>query len=104
MALAVSPLTSEQAGFAPGVLASYDAMTNTASFYQDFFARNPVSQASTVFHEYLHSLPGNQELVRSATFEQGQLPHPQRPWEAPVIRLEMNFQQRFGQDIWKRLK
>ena len=57
-----------------------------------------------MFHEYLHSLPDNLSLVDAATFEQTQLPHSQRPWEQPVIRVEGIFRERYGQEIWKRLR
>jgi hypothetical protein len=99
MKITVSPLRAEQDGFSSTTYARYFADTNTAMVYQQFFALHFVVQASTLFHEYLHSLPNNLAMVRNATEEQGKLPHAQRPWESGVILLERVFQERFGQRI-----
>lgn len=102
MTLAISPLRAEEAGFSTTTYARYYAPPeNTALVYQQFFRLHFVMQASTLFHEYLHSLPGNRAMVSNATKEEGERDHPQRPWEAEAIRLERIFQQRFGQHLVK---
>ena len=57
-----------------------------------------------MFHEYLHSLPENVSLWRNGTATERGLPHPERPWEKPVIRMEGIFRERYGQQIFSAMR
>ncbi|WP_399697115.1 hypothetical protein, partial [Xenophilus sp.] len=104
MSFVISPGSARDAGLPENTMATYDAQTNTATVYQDFFRQSPTVQASTLFHEYIHSLQENRDMVANATQFQWGLSHSQRPWEIMAIQLEREFQLRFGQQIWGRFR
>ena len=104
MVLDISPLRAEQDGMSATTYARYYSDTNTAMVYQQFFELHFVMQASTLFHEYAHSLEGNKSMIRNATPEESRRAHPDRPWEVDAIRLERIFQERFGQRLVKDRK
>jgi len=99
----ISPLTAAEAGVqTPNSFATYDRFSNTATIYQDFFGLNRASQISTLFHEYVHSLPSNLALYDNATVFQRAQSWQAQPWETHASQLEGVFLTRFGGQIFSR--
>ena len=63
-----------------------------------------VTMVGTVFHEYVHSFPENEAMVKNSTEIERSMPYSSRPWESQALQLTDKFIQRFYSIIRERLK
>lgn len=89
--------------YLPETLAAYKYEQHTTFLFDHYFKAGNVLQASTLFHEYLHSFPDNHETWKQGNQNQRDGNHTERPWETEPIRLENLFTERFRSRIVARV-